>query len=63
MLFYFMNCKVVLPGILVQHPERCVFFLAAHVVVARLIIAPSLAPAGILTEAYRGPAINAQAFG
>jgi len=52
-----------LSGILVQHPERRVFFLAAHVVVARLIIAPSLAPAGILTEAYRGLAINAQAFG
>ena len=52
-----------LPGILVQHPERRVFFLATPVVVGRLIVATRLAPAGILTQAHRGLAIDAQAFG
>lgn len=52
-----------LPGILVQHPERRVLFLATHVVVARLVIAARLAPAGILTEVHRGLAIDAQALG
>jgi hypothetical protein len=40
-----------------------VFFLTAHVVVARLIVAPRLAPTGILPEAHRGLAIDAQALG
>jgi hypothetical protein len=32
-------------------------------VVARLVVATRLAPAGILTEVHRGFAIDAQAFG
>jgi hypothetical protein len=48
--------------VLIHHPERDVFFFAAHIVVRGPVVATGFPPARVLADLHRGFAVDAQAF-
>ncbi len=55
--------EVQLPAVFVHQPERCVFFLTAHIMVDGLVVTPGLPATGIFADLHAGLAVHAQTLG